>query len=74
MPIILDKHMKPSLPADGNHALLIGNLIGMMMTLGDIVETKIDVVMIGNDYSNQIILKRPSGEYLLTVEKIEEPS
>jgi hypothetical protein len=46
--------------------------MGLMMTLSDVVETIIEPIFIGDDYSNQMIIKRPSGRYIITVEKIEE--
>ena len=70
---------QPSRPVDGNHALLIGNLLGLLLRdkdtiLPDLV-TEVDPVMLGSDYSNQIRLTRTaatdSATYIITVEQVD---
>ena len=67
-------------PRDGNEALLIGQVMGALLRahaedkrLGDSVQNFKDIVpvMIGNDYSNAILVEKASGQYLVTVERIE---
>lgn len=67
--------LKPELPVDGNHALLIGNLLGAFMRedMQRISHTEAEpVVFDSGEYSNQILVNRGSGTYLITVEKITE--
>lgn len=49
---------------DGNHALLTGEIFGCLMTGGLDAEP----VMLGRDYTNVLLVTRPSGRYRVVVE------
>ncbi len=64
---------------DGNHALLVGRILGTLIK-SDAIDPSQNFhplepgpVMVGNDYTNQIIVTQPSGKYLITVEPITVP-
>ena len=70
--------IEPTRPVDGNHALLVGNILGLLLRekdaiLPDIV-TDVEPVMVGSDYSNQIRVTRTAAAhtatYVLTVERL----
>lgn len=55
---------------DGNHALIVGNLVGM-----SIKEFGVDVEMVADrqgDYENYFFITRRSGKYRVTVEFEED--
>lgn len=52
---------------DGNHALLCGEILGCLMAKGIDAEP----MMLGNDYTNEIVISRPSGDYRVTVVRLE---
>jgi hypothetical protein len=63
---------------DPNHALLIGNVAGVLHRalvdlaneFGDALPTKVEMLRDENGaYTNQIRVRRPSGTYLITVEQ-----
>lgn len=60
---------------DGNHALLVGNVLGALMRMAAEwqdqggVETTIEPEMIDGNYTNCIVITRPSGRYIVTVER-----
>jgi hypothetical protein len=49
---------------DGNHALLVGEILGVLSKEFDVAPEFRD----GN-YADTIVLKRPSGEYIVRVER-----
>jgi hypothetical protein len=59
---------------DEGVALLVGNLIGLLYHLADddavpLARTEVEPITDGPNYTNQIRVTRPSGSYLITVEK-----
>lgn len=57
---------------DENHALLMGHLLGALMRLSTDTKTPTNVepIMAGpRVYTNKIKVTRPSGDYIVTVEK-----
>lgn len=63
---------------DPNHALIIGNVAGVLHRAlvefadkyNDALPTKVEMLRDENGtYTNQIRVTRPSGTYLITVEK-----
>ena len=61
--------------ADGNHALLCGEILGLLIQAKKkrqtlFGQTDIEIILEGDDYTNTIILKRESGTYALTLEKL----
>lgn len=57
---------------DGNHALLTGEIIGLLLatlTTRGIAPTQVEPVMDDDGFTNQIRIIRPSGNWLLTVTK-----
>lgn len=61
---------------DGNHALLVGNVVGLLMQAiseGDmLVPTRIELETIDGAYTNRIFVMRPSGRYVVTVERLSD--
>jgi hypothetical protein len=61
-----------------NHALLVGNVVGALMRMTDDLDdmvgpTTVDPVLTDDgDYTNQILVHRPSGTYRISVE-FDEP-
>ena len=58
---------------NGNLALLTGQIAGLLMTLnredpGSLLDLDVLTDEKGN-YTNQIVVTRPSGQYLVTVEE-----
>lgn len=59
-----DKHPpKDTGIRDGNHALLCGEILGCLMAKGIDAQP----MMVGSDYTNEIVISRPSGDYRVTV-------
>lgn len=64
--------------ASASHALLVGHIYGALLRLaaeeaeqGE-VKTHIEPVTDERGFTNQIKVKRPSGEYLITVEALSQ--
>ena len=56
-------------PANGDHALLIGMIVGALGELNKIVPTEVELLTDEDgDYQNQIRLTRGSGSYLVTID------
>lgn len=63
----------PQPPKDGNHALLVGQLWGLLMRAkdeGHIRQYGVRTLMLGSDYSDTIEVTRPSGVYHVTVTQV----
>jgi hypothetical protein len=61
---------------DGNHALLCGNVLGALMNMaektGPVLKTDIEVILDDDgSYTNVVYITRPSGRYMLTIEKVD---
>jgi hypothetical protein len=60
----------PELPADANHALLIGLVAGSLMGSAiakDLATKSVDNVPIGGDYSDTMKIERKSGTYYIKI-------
>jgi hypothetical protein len=52
--------------------LLVGNILGLLL-LPQVINTKAEPLLDSQGhYTNQIVVKRPSGDYLVTVESMKE--
>jgi hypothetical protein len=60
---------------DGNLALLVGHIAGLLMRASAFgaPPTEVEVEVVGGNYTNRLFVTRPSGRYVVTVEKVEEP-
>lgn len=59
---------------DGNHALLVGRLLGTLVK-SDALDPSPNFqplhpqpIMVDSDYTNKILVTQPSGKYIITVE------
>ena len=56
---------------DANHALLVGMIAGVLMgAQEDFPAFEVDSVLVEGDYTNEIIITRPSGVYRVKVDPI----
>jgi len=51
---------------DSNHALLVGEILGSLTSQ----EIDAEPVMVHGDYTNQVLIHRPSGDYRIVVEPV----
>jgi len=60
----------PELPADANHALLIGLVAGSLMgsaVATDLATKSVNNVLVGENYSDTMKIERKSGTYYIKI-------